>query len=681
MTKIGVLFVCVFCVCKVMAVQFIDGTFSSYVEGYNLSNVARVTIPEEYEGYTITLAFFGGAWVDDDAPGVFYLYNPNNQAMSSQVLRAGDHQIEGTVAFYTKTKAIPGNYYISYREWCRFMRIQSFYAIVWDAPGDDLERIQEDLNQQITDLRDELTGTLDYRLGQMQDEIDALRKQLNEAIQKNEEDHAALIRRIEDHEREIKTLITEFQFNLARLERQQADFLAQLTVLKIQHEKDVEMIYLKIDNLNNQYSLEVSRIQLDISRIERELSSLNQTDRDLYDKISDLREKQADYYARLEVIKVTHEKDKEALEKEIAALQKEHDEDVRLINEELQLLQQEMDNLKKQHDRDIAAIQNEIKNILDKMDSEVRKLYLELENQKQACAEYQEKILKSIDDLQMQITLLDKAVTDRLKNLENRIRYAVYSDEKLADLVKEYTQLIQDKETEIANLDLEIRELEEFGRDTTAKQEQRSKNLDELLALRNELTDIEFAIKIRYDDSEFTVHEAEIERLKAELAALRQSSDLRIQQLEEKLMDTENRLLALLNEIQESAAAENASLRKDLEDFKALVQIFIETLREEQISGDDTLRKLISEMDESHRALLSQLDTDFADRLERLKFEQDVQFENLRSTINNIAYQQRFSNGNSSGSYGLPTVRDEDIPSDSRDLRVSPNESLNLWIN
>lgn len=523
------------------------------------------------------------------------------------------------------------------------------------------------INNELTQISNRITQlTKDYQAGDvsLKSQIDSLllaqidlRNQLTNLSSNHDRDVTDLQKQIN----EKNTALTD------KINTAVADLRMEMVSLENRHREDIRELK------ENLMAVEV--------RLEAEINKLEQADRDIYDEISGLKEKQADYYARLEVVRVTHEKDLEALQKELEALERTHREDVEAINDGISQIQAEADKLKEQHEKDVAAIRSEITAVIDKLDGEVKKIYLELEAREQEFIEYQAKITQAIDDLQTQMTLLDKAVTERLKNLENRIRYAVYSDEKLAGLVREYTLAIQDKETEIADLELEIREFEETGKDATAKREQCDRKLDELLALRNELTDIEFAIQIRNDDSEFAVHEAEIESLKAELAALRNSSELLLQQLEEKLIETEKRLLALLEEARETAATENAGLKKELDDFKALVQVFIDTLREEQLSGDDVLRKLIAEMDEAHQKLLSQLNSDFADRLEKLKFEQDVQFENLRSTINNIAYQQRFSGGGSSTGYGLPTVRDEEVPSDNRDQRVSPTESLDINLN
>ena len=523
------------------------------------------------------------------------------------------------------------------------------------------------INNELTQISNRLTQlTKDYQAGDvsLKSQIDSLllaqidlRNQLTNLSSNHDRDVTDLQKQIN----EKNTALTD------KINTAVADLRMEMVSLENRHREDIRELK------ENLAAAEV--------RLEAEINKLEQADRDIYDEISGLKEKQADYYARLEVVRVTHEKDLEALQKELEALERTHREDVGAINDGISQIQAEADKLKEQHEKDVAAIRSEITAVIDKLDGEVKKIYLELEAREQEFIEYQAKITQAIDDLQTQMTLLDKAVTERLKNLENRIRYAVYSDEKLAGLVREYTLAIQDKETEIADLELEIRELEETGKDATAKREQCDRKLDELLALRNELTDIEFAIRIRNDDSEFAVHEAEIESLKAELAALRNSSELLLQQLEEKLIETEKRLLALLEEARETSATENAGLKKELDDFKALVQVFIDTLREEQLSGDDVLRKLIAEMDESHQKLLSQLNSDFADRLEKLKFEQDVQFENLRSTINNIAYQQRFSGGGSSTGYGLPAMRVEEVPSDNRDQRVSPTESLDINLN
>ncbi len=523
------------------------------------------------------------------------------------------------------------------------------------------------INNELTQISNRITQlTKDYQAGDvsLKSQIDSLlltqidlRNQLTNLSSNHDRDVTDLQKQIN----EKNTALTD------KINTAVADLRMEMVSLENRHREDIRELK------ENLAAAEV--------RLEAEINKLEQADRDIYDEISGLKEKQADYYARLEVVRVTHEKDLEALQKELEALERTHREDVEAINDGISQIQAEADKLKEQHEKDVAAIRSEITAVIDKLDGEVKKIYLELEAREQEFIEYQAKITQAIDDLQTQMTLLDKAVTERLKNLENRIRYAVYSDEKLAGLVREYTLAIQYKETEIADLELEIREFEETGKDATAKREQRDRKLDELLALRNELTDIEFAIRIRNDDSEFAVHEAEIESLKAELAALRNSSELLLQQLEEKLIETEKRLLALLEEARETSATENAGLKKELDDFKALVQVFIDTLREEQLSGDDVLRKLIAEMDEAHQKLLSQLNSDFADRLEKLKFEQDVQFENLRSTINNIAYQQRFSGGGSSTGYGLPTVRDKEVPSDNRDQRVSPTESLDINLN
>ena len=301
-----------------------------------------------------------------------------------------------------------------------------------------------------------------------------------------------------------------------------------------------------------------------------------------------------------------------------------------------------------------------------------------MEKQQQAFDAHKQEVLAEIDKLQLQITALDDAMTARLKSLENRIKYAVYSDEKLEALEKEYAQLVQAKETEIANIDLEIEELRKLGLDAGAKEEIRNLKLQELTALRNELSDIRFAIRLRHDDSEFAAHEKEIEWLKEELAALRNSADLQIKQLEEKLAEAEKKFQELLEQLKNEAGATDAELKQQIADLQGKIDELTETLRNEQLAGDDALKKHLEELDAAHKELLEKLDHDMGERLDRLKYEFDTQFENLRSSINNVAYQQRFSNGNGSSSYGLPSVQAEEVPADTRDMRVSPDLMLEI---
>lgn len=181
-------------------------------------------------------------------------------------------------------------------------------------------------------------------------------------------------------------------------------------------------------------------------------------------------------------------------------------------------------------------------------------------------------------------------MTARLKSLENRIKYAVYSDEKLEALEEEYAQLVQAKETEIANIDLEIEELRKLGLDAGAKEEIRNLKLQELTALRNELSDIRFAIQLRHDDSEFAAHEKEIEWLKEELAALRNSADLQIKQLEEKLAEAEKKFQELLEQLKNEAGATDAELKQQIADLQGKIDELTETLRNEQLAGDDALK-------------------------------------------------------------------------------------------
>ena len=383
----------------------------------------------------------------------------------------------------------------------------------------------------------------------------------------------------------------------------------------------------------------------------------------------------------MEILKVTHEKDKEAIEKEIAELDAKYKAEVEAVNAKISVVKEDIAKLGAKHNEDVAALQSAIDATVNQLDEDVRKIYLELDSVKSDLAAHQKATQLAIDNLQLQITELDKSVTERLQNLENRIKYATYSDEKLAALQKDFTAQIQAKEKEIADLDLEIQDMANAGLDTSAKEATRVRLLKELLKLRNELTDIEFAIEIRHNESEFAEHEKEIALLKGELAALRNSTDLQIKQLKDELLATEAKYLKLLEEAKLDAANQTASVQKQLDDLTAKVIAFVDALRSERETGDAELKALLEAMDVSHKDLIANLDKTIADKLEKMKFETDTQFENLRSTINNIAYQQRFSTGGSATSYSLPNSQVQEVPTDSRDLRVSPDAALDSILN
>ncbi|NCB53017.1 MAG: hypothetical protein EOM54_14255 [Clostridia bacterium] len=223
--------------------------------------------------------------------------------------------------------------------------------------------------------------------------------------------------------------------------------------------------------------------------------------------------------------------------------------------------------------------------------------------------------------------------------------------------------------------------MQNAGLDISAKEETRTRLLAELLKLRNELTDIEFAIEIRHNESEFAEHEKELALLKTELAKLRESTDLQIKQLKDDLLATEAKYLKLLEEAKLDAANQTATVQKQLDDLTAKVLAFVDALRSERETGDGELKALIEAMDISHKELIGNLDKTIADKLEKMKFETDTQFENLRSTINNIAYQQRFSTGGTATGYSLPNGQVQEVPADSRDLRVSPDVALDSILN
>ena len=148
------------------------------------------------------------------------------------------------------------------------------------------------------------------------------------------------------------------------------------------------------------------------------------------------------------------------------------------------------------------------------------------------------------------------------------------------------------------------------------------------------------------------------------------------------MIDTEKKLVALIEEIKAGAAGEDQELRQELEAFKEQILELIENLQAGQTGGDDALKQLIEELDASHKELLAKLEQQFADRLEELKVQQDKQYDNLRTTLSDLALRQRYGAGGLYGreSYQLPPIQSEEVPADNRDLRVSPDKTLEMEI-
>lgn len=778
---------------------------SQIIYGNPSATTANVTIPQEYVGMTASFLATGYGYQGGSNMGFsMTLYHPNGTALmtskSAYVTAGSDAAYDMFPFLYTGTLTQAGVYSFRLGDTYDQKRILSFLCIIWDAQGDDISTLQNNLTSEINDLRGELSGEINTKTAALQGQINTLQTKLNEAILKHNTDQNALLKEIENLKMQISALETDLRTRIASLEQQQSSYLAQLEVLKGVHEKDVaeinqrlaeleaklntdvaalkesvkeltadvavlekeyssssvdvrssiealekeqtnlrhefelreqkhqsdiaaiqaqidakteliraehsadidrlensqERLQEKIDTavadlrqelvtLNNAYKDSVAELKNQIaateSKLASEISKLSATDKNIYDKIFDLREKQADYYARMEVLKVTHDKDKEALEKEMAALDSKYKSEVDAVNARIGAINGQISDLQTKHDSDVAAIQREIDSNVSRLDEDIRKIYQELSALKEEQKAYQTEIQKALDEALLCLNELDKSVTERLQNLENRIKYSTYSDEKLESLKKDFEKQIQEKETEIASIDLEIQDLIRKGLDTSSKEAIHDRLLTELTKLRGELTDIEFAIEIRHNESEFAAHEKEIALLKSELVALRQSHDLEVKQLRDDLIALENKYLQLLDEVKQSAAGENAELKKQLDNLTSKVLAFVDALRSEREAGDAELKALLDAMDVSHKELIANLDSNIADKLDKLKFESDTQFENLRTTINNIAYQQRFNTGSAAQSYTLPSSQVQDVPADSRDLRVSPDASLNSILN
>ena len=545
--------------------------------------------------------------------------------------------------------------------------------------------------------------TLQEQLATTRTQLSAAQGQLTALQQQYNRDVAMFLETIEVLEGRLTAGDTALQNQMVETRMQLLSAQNELAALKLQHDREVAEVTAKItkaeNDLNSKIDSATADLQQDILTVDnryRDLCSqldgkiqavrdalseatanLNETDLELYREIADLKEKQADYYARLENVKLIHEHDKQALETQIGELDRKYSTEVDAVNVEIAALQNQIRTAQENHARDVAELQSQIDRLVNSLDDEVRAIYQELQEQKQALNDHQAQTLAKFDLIQSELNSLQSLLEKRADELNRLIQYSTYSEDKLHSLQLDLENKTAAKETEIADLELEIQRKRELGQDVSALQSTLDQKLTELQDLRRELAAVKQAIQIRNNDSEFHVIKNQLAEVIADLALVSRNAEQMVENLRNDLLATEDRLLTLIEQVRRESQSGDAAIQAQLDEFKAQVLELIRQLQEKQIAGDDEIKQLVAEMDVQHRKLLENLQGDFQEQMKALKYQQDVQYENLRTTINNISYQQRYSGGGTGGgSYSLPTIQSQEVPADNRDLRVSPNEIL-----
>lgn len=227
------------------------------------------------------------------------------------------------------------------------------------------------------------------------------------------------------------------------------------------------------------------------------------------------------------------------------------------------------------------------------------------------------------DYLTEQITTLNTVITERLRRLENRVKLAVYATTKLTEMKTQSEASLLAKQTEIVQLDLEIQALEDTGEDTSLKIALRKIALTEYTSLQIDLEDIVAAIDLRENDSEFAALRAEI----VSLYSITSAMDARIVELEGLVV----------------------ILKKSIED------------------GDDELHAKID-------AQITLLREEIMDKIDKDLYETSKHFDDLRQMIKDISDAQ--STSTSTGTFDSPSLDSLKVPVDTRDMRVSPGQTI-----
>ena len=193
---------------------------SQIIYGNPSATTANVTIPQEYVGMTASFLATGYGYQGGSNMGFsMTLYHPNGTALmtskSAYVTAGSDAAYDMFPFLYTGTLTQAGVYSFRLGDTYDQKRILSFLCIIWDAQGDDISTLQNNLTSEINDLRGELSGEINTKTAALQGQINTLQTKLNEAILKHNTDQNALLKEIENLKMQISALETDLRTRIA----------------------------------------------------------------------------------------------------------------------------------------------------------------------------------------------------------------------------------------------------------------------------------------------------------------------------------------------------------------------------------------------------------------------------------------------------------------------------------
>ena len=234
---------------------------------------------------------------------------------------------------------------------------------------------------------------------------------------------------------------------------------------------------------------------------------------------------------------------------------------------------------------------------------------------------------------------MQKVLSSRINTLENRLKYALMTDEELAEAKQNKQSLVDSLANQIAALQLVITEKNAKGEDVSNERGQLATLASEYEEAKNDLDNINLVLELR-SSSEFALHKKWIMELQ-ELTASLQTT-----------VTTQGQTIA--------------AQKDEIEALKTVVANLETALRAEM----EQLKQELKDYTDSHATELQGKLTDLGAQLSTLH-------ENVM-TLATSSYSSYGSSSTGNNSYNYSGASNKDVITDDRDLRTSDSTQIDF---
>ena len=313
------------------------------------------------------------------------------------------------------------------------------------------------------------------------------------------------------------------------------------------------------------------------------------------------------------------------------------------IDEQRAALEERLEKLQKQLEAVKAVGDIAIDMLIAKINAGDAANSAELETMKLAlqayCDELRAGLSARIESLEKTVLELQKTLSRRINTLENRLKYALMTDEALSEALADKESLAESLAGQIASLQLVIEDKTNRGEDTANERAQLESLLVQYDEAADDLANIRTVMELR-STSEFALHKKWIMELQ-ELTAALQST-----------VNTQGQTIA--------------AQKDEIEALKTVVANLEAALRAEM----ELLKQELKDYTDSHAAELRGKLTDLGSQVSTLH-------ENVM-TLATSSYSSYGANSSGNNSYNYSGASNKDVLTDDRDLRTSDSTQIDF---